>query len=326
MKFYKIAYIAVGVILLAACILTADKGLSQEDRQVYEQANRMQEEMQEHGFRNFILSEYKVRFFDGDYDYVMNGTEVIREDPVFQTFVGTAYEVEGEYQIVMPTLERFSQMFSILGAAGGLSQGSTSFETAAYGMEEHIATLWHEGFHAYQFTHYEENVLKLAVGLEGEGNPVLTAIDGDTAAVSLFEEGMGLLRTAYYEEDTELKIEILLHYLDKQQERAKLLAQSNTEMDLTAAERYYETIEGTARYMESLAYELQKGTGQTEVYYLGAFTYENGTDKYYSLGMLKCRILSQLTEGWEERFDFSQGIDEFFGETIFMGQLADYDI
>ena len=49
----KVLYGAVGILLAAACICTGEKKLSQTDRQIYEKACSLEQEMEMLGFSGF---------------------------------------------------------------------------------------------------------------------------------------------------------------------------------------------------------------------------------------------------------------------------------
>lgn len=50
----KVLYGAVGILLAAACICTGEKKLSQTDRQIYEKACSLEQEMEMLGFLVFL--------------------------------------------------------------------------------------------------------------------------------------------------------------------------------------------------------------------------------------------------------------------------------
>ena len=64
----KVLYGAVGILLAAACICTGEKKLSQTDRQIYEKACSLEQEMEMLGFSGFSVRDYRVRYYDGDCD------------------------------------------------------------------------------------------------------------------------------------------------------------------------------------------------------------------------------------------------------------------
>lgn len=129
----KVLYGAVGILLAAACICTGEKKLSQTDRQIYEKACSLEQEMEMLGFSGFSVRDYRVRYYDGDCDYVIAPSAdtytVTREKPKLDTFAGTIVKVGKEYQIVLPTYEKFKNFFAALDTVGSLQQQKEAGET-----------------------------------------------------------------------------------------------------------------------------------------------------------------------------------------------------
>lgn len=154
----KVLYGAVGILLAAACICTGEKKLSQTDRQIYEKACSLEQEMEMLGFSGFSVRDYRVRYYDGDCDYVITPSAdtytVTREKPKLDTFAGTIVKVGKEYQIVLPTYEKFKNFFAALDTAGSLQQqkeaGETVFALDSYRKETQATVIWHEAFHVWQ--------------------------------------------------------------------------------------------------------------------------------------------------------------------------------
>lgn len=314
MKTGKLLYGITGLALAIATAATGSYGLSERNQKIYEQAISLQPEVDKLGFQDFWLAEYKVRFFDGDVDYVVKDGAIKKEKPVFSTFVGTTYEVDGEYQVILPVVENFAEMFDLLGAADALSEGSVTFEKNTYGEAEHTATLWHETFHAYQMSHYQDQVMGLLQGKQfedGMENVIVEGVDSGKNMVSYFQEEAGLLRQAYFEQDQEEKKALIRDYLKLDQQRRELLSK-----DACVAEDYYETIEGCACYVESCIISSLKGKEEMEKQYIDHFAYSNGTGKYYKIGMLKCYLLNQTAQGWSGEYKFESSLNELLEEAV----------
>ena len=147
----KVLYGAVGILLAAACICTGEKKLSQIDRQIYENACSLEQEMEMLGFPGFSVRDYSIRYYDGDCDYVITPSAdtyiVTREKPKLDTFAGTIVEVGKEYQVVLPTYEKFKNLFAALDTAGSLQQqkeaGETVFALDSYSKETQATVIWH---------------------------------------------------------------------------------------------------------------------------------------------------------------------------------------
>ena len=154
MKIFHMLYGAAGVLLAAATVLTGNYGLSKKDMEIYDRAVGIEDAMAENGFCDLSPSDYKIRFFNGSCDYVVTEGEVAKEDAAFGTFVGTAYEIDGEYQVLLPTYENFSELFTMLNSVQSVSDGEMHFGEANYSEDAHAATLWHEAFHAWQLKNW----------------------------------------------------------------------------------------------------------------------------------------------------------------------------
>ncbi len=312
----SLVYILVGVVLVVLTIVTGKKGLSQTDKDLYARAIELDETVKGLGFHEFTISEYKVRFFDGNADYVVRGNVIQKEEAVFETFVGTTVEVNGEFQVLLPTYDRFSQMFTALAAAGNMAEGNFSFEEADYSTNAHIATLWHEAFHTWQFTNQFSKIEAMAMeaGMTEDtsySEIVLNEVDTNETLVLLFEQEMQLLHRILEEENTDVKKDLLEQVLLIQKERKTLL-----NMQATFVEQYYETIEGSAKYVEACIYKELEGEEAWMETYMAPFTYQNGSGKYYDIGMLKCLILDQIAPDWKEDFDVTVSMNVLLEQAL----------
>lgn len=140
--------VMLGVLIVTGYILTSNEGIGSEEKAVYEEALNMQEQVDDIGFSNFKLADFPVTMYDGKWDFVFYRGEITKRAPVLETFAGTAYPVEGQYEIIIPTLERMGSLQSIVGGVKGVVEGN------GYGKEEQIATIWHEAFHAWQLSNF----------------------------------------------------------------------------------------------------------------------------------------------------------------------------
>lgn len=308
MKIAKFIYGIIGVGLSISVAVTGSYGLSKENREIYQTAQNMQADMDKLGFDGFKLSELKTHFFDGDNDYVVYDGKITKEPPAFRTFVATAPKIDGTYQVVIPTFENFSKMFDLLNSVESVANGQLSFEEGIYGTNEHIATLWHESFHAYQFSRQEDGIMEMVIAsdrLENLGMETLIVnyVDSDSELVLLFSEEMDLLIKAYKANTDSQKLDYLSRAMNIEQKR-----KARMDDDVTSVEQYYQTIEGSACYVESHAYRLLKGSTAWENQYLVSFSYENGSGKYYRMGMVKWGLLHQLEGYWEN--DFTINLDQ----------------
>ena len=323
MKTWKIIYAAMGIILAAGSIATAKYGLSEVNRSIYQDALSLDAKMQEFGFEDFSLKNMKVRFYDGDCDYVVQtdaeGSMTIKkEKAILDVFAGTTVEADGQWQVLIPAYEQFSGLFDALGALGsyeqGMQEGSFAFSESDYSESSHAASIWHEAFHAWQAENWTEDVEKLmeqaeAGSVNTSGNTreeiIVNEVDSDKELSGLFTEEMQLLMKAYQTEQTEEKKELVEKALEIAERRKEKLTPA-----AKAMEYFLENYEGSARYVESMAYRELEGDSAWQEIYLSEFRYENGSGKYYDMGMVKCVLLDQLAEGWQKEFSDGAGLDE----------------
>ncbi|MCH5270817.1 MAG: hypothetical protein J1E83_08715 [Lachnospiraceae bacterium] len=285
----------IGILLFTSVLLTGTHGLGKEDRLCYETALSLQEEMSDLGFPNFMLTDYPMAFNDGKSDYVLtwqNGSyEVLKRAPYTDAFAATAVYVNDHYEVLVPTKERMSNLVGLMGGN--------------YENTEQAATIWHEAFHCWQFTHFKENILALIGNHSFEDadfgeNLIVSQYDANIQAVALWEKQSDLLSQALKESDTDNLRALMLEYKKLEEERIALLDDNTRRL-----ESYYITVEGTARYVEANAFKLLKEESFTDRYLANIAEYTKGTEKYYSIGMAQCFILDKLDENWKDHYDFS---------------------
>ena len=115
---FKIGYIAMGAVLAVGSIATGTYGLSKVNQEIYHTAVSLDGTVQDMGFQNFSLKDYKVRFYDGERDYVVQTNEedvpiITKEEAVLDVFAGTMMEVDGESQVLVPSYEQFAGLFDV---------------------------------------------------------------------------------------------------------------------------------------------------------------------------------------------------------------------
>ncbi len=312
----KALYIATGVILAVATVVTNTNGLSDRNIENYKNAAQMQEELAAQTFKDYQMTDYPVSFFDGTYDYVVTGgaqkQNIKRRKPVLGGFVGTAYEVEGHYEIILPTVEQFSGMVDMISATQIVStEGNDTRDRVDYGDEEHITTIFHEGFHAWQMSNFEQEIVECLQGRsfadENFGESLIVEeIDNNPIIVAYYEKEMALLKKILLSDSMEKMRAGLAEYKRIDNERKGLLSE-----DVLILEDYYERIEGTAYYIESKAYEMLKSQEAYQTYYVEPISaYTKGAHKYYSMGMVKCRIMDKINPGWQDTYTFAESLTE----------------
>lgn len=310
-----IPYILTGIVVLTGSIATGSWGLSDKDKAIYEMAAEQQDSVNAFGFEGFELADYPVTFFDGDYDYVVqpetDGYSVEKRMPVINTFVGTAYEVDGHYEVIVPTIDKFSEMFDILSAAttaGELSEHSDlSFEKDEYGEKEQVATIWHEAFHAYQMTKAEPQIEEVLAGHafseeDLQEGLIVKQVDENEEQRALYEEQMALLKEAVSTSEVDTLKEIIIQYKELEEERTALLSE-----EVRILEEYYKRFEGSARYVEAMVYRNLYSEEAFQARYIENLdVYQGGSGKYYGIGMAECLILDRLCGDWKAEYDFSE--------------------
>lgn len=315
---FKIFYAGVGVILAAGTILTGRHVLPETDERLYEDALSIGVEMDTLGFQGYRPEKYKVRIFDGTYDFVLYDGNMTRENAAFPALAATAQEVDGEMQVIVPVYDSLKNLIDIVDTAEGAAHGETSFQTGLYTSEAHIATIWHEVFHAWQSDHGFDEALAVWEADAGikydhttepeEDAPrysaeriIVDEVDANAQCRRLFEEEIRLMRDAYFfSEDNEEFREKVQEAVSLMTKRRKLLSD-----EALFAERYLCTIEGMARYAESFAYLAVTDDLSWETRYLRPFEYANGSGKYYEEGMWICLLLDRMVPGWQKDYSVS---------------------
>ncbi len=336
----KALAVVTGTALLAGWILTGKTGIGSEDKAVYEAAVKLQPEVDQLGFQDFRLENYPVAMYDGKKDSVFYQGKIEERAPVLETFAGTAYPVGDHFEVVVPTLEQMDGMMSLAGGIEGMTAGS------GYGKEEQIATIWHEGFHAWQMSSFAilgekmtaeeltaelENMDEGTTGKdageqdgESEEQILVKAVDQKADVKKAVAQEMKTLKaiadkgSALKGEESktgidEMKSAVLEYRKSEEQRRKGMPAEA------VKAEQRCELTEGTAYYVEANILKMQEGGGEAEYQkrYLDTLgQFEGGRGKYYRTGMAKCLILDQISPDWKRQIDFSKSLDELLDEAV----------
>lgn len=313
-----VLFFGIGIILFVATLLTKSRGLSEENINIYLEAIELQEQMKQLGFSSFSLQDYKVAFYDGESDYVIGkdegGFSIKKRKPVLDAFVCTAWETDGTYEVLCPVVEKFQNMVELLSASSMLEaakeEGELSLEET-YSKENHVATLWHEGFHCYQMTYFEKEVERLAKNMEKE-NLILEEVDQNPKVVDLYEKVLSLLEQAVKANNIDTVKDLVLQYKELEEERKSLLSK-----ECQSVENYYTVLEGSARYVEYQAYEALLSSEEAKKEYVDTISaYGAGSEKYYKIGMAQCMILDKLEPEWGKGYDFSRSFLELIEEKL----------
>lgn len=297
-----IAAAIIGTGLLAGFFATAPNGLSKANIEVCEMAYGLEKKDGCFGFENFFLTNYPIAFYDGDNDYRItrqNGEyRITKRPPVINSIVATAYEVNGEFEVLSPTIEKMSSLMGLMEAG-----------TAEYTTERHAVVLWHEAFHCYQMTDYSASIKNICPEINEQ--IIVEQADGSSRAAELLKMQMQLLEESVRADDIDKIRGNMIKYKQADEERRQLLSEG-----VTALENYYTIVEGTACYVEACAYrELLPESYDEE--YIGAISrYSSGSSKYYHIGMAQCIILEKLAPGKLSGYTFSKPITELVYEEL----------
>lgn len=191
--------------------------------------------------------------------------------------------------MLTPTIEKMSSLLGLLSKGNG-----------SYGADEHVATLWHEAFHCYQFTNYLENIESIPLVAVDE-SIITENADKNEQAVRLFERQSELLKKAVITDDIYKIREYIVEYKKLDGERKTLLSG-----EVNSIEDYYTRVEGTACYIEACVYKTLLPDNFDSNYIDNISTYGGGSGKYYKTGMAMCMILDTINPAWKDSYDFSE--------------------
>lgn len=269
-----------------------ETGLSETDKELYQQALALQSYVDTLGFQNLRLIDYPVTVYLDGADYVMQGdTLTKRQPPFFDHIHTTAREVEDHYEVFVPPYEEWREI---------VKKGANVDFTPS----RHINMIWHEAFHAYQLENYVKTTSEQFEFHHAEAEKTLD----DSAYRSLFITEQRLLDKAVSADGTVDLTELL-------NEWAVLIEQYNdllTDAQLEAV-ALYELVEGSAYYFESEIHRHLEGEKKYRKEYLAPFD-ENHFDhtptgRYYISGMKKLVLIERLNPNWKNGLTFSESVD-----------------
>lgn len=292
----------IGIGLLAGFFATSANGLSAANVDVCKTAVGLEGKDGCFGFENFFLTDYPVAFYDGDNDYRITWQSgeysITKRPPVIDSLVATAYEVDGEFEVLSPTIEKMSSFMGLMSAG-----------MVEYTSEHHAAVLWHEAFHCYQMTDYSASIKNICPEINEQ--IIVEQADGNSRAAELLKMQMQLLEASVRTDDIDKIRENMIKYKQADEERKQLLPEG-----VTALESYYTIVEGTACYIEACAYKELLPESYDEEYISAISRYDNGSSKYYRIGMAQCMILERLAPGKLSGYTFSKPMSELVYEEL----------
>ena len=302
-------YLLLGLVLLFFTIWTASIGLDPEDRKIYERAMALDARTGGFGFPNFSVHNYTVRISNGRMDEVVRNDEWHREKAAVDTLVATALKIGDEYEVILPTYRDFSTFFDFLNGLATAAGGGEYFTVDGYSEEFHIATLFHESFHAWQFSTMtaegQEKMEHLMAAGEDAEEIVTEEIDSVPKHRQSLQNELKYLYMADRAKDRGDLVAALAKALDEESARRERLSEA-----AVSAERFYETVEGTARYVESKTYLALTDVENYRRAYLNGDAYSEGAEKYYRIGMMKALLLDRLAPGWQKDFALPDDLSE----------------
>lgn len=312
----RILYILIGVTLTILVAYTASYGLDRESIEAYKLAMNMQSELGDIGFEGFDVSDFDVSFYAGNKDYVVhmnNGdVSVVKRKPVIDTFAGTIYDTGEAVQVIVPEYSKWDTFMSIANAAVDTNEflhgQDVMSKDAEYGVRSLAATIWHEAFHAYQYTEFDfmdENEYM-------QEQELSEMVDENERAEELYIQELDCLATAINEKDVQKRNAVVEKYLSASKARKALLPE-----DAVKSEVFYTLIEGSAYYVEGQVYKAVNGKGLYEKNYIAASReYTDGNAKYYNLGMLQCSLLDVMDKDWKKGYNFTKDFETLISEKM----------
>lgn len=307
-------FILTGITLTTIAVCTSDKGLSDVNKEAYKAFVNESNKVEELGFTNYETDDFKVRIFDGDNDYVgTSDGKWSKEKALLDVIAGTTLPVNDEYQAIVPSYEKMKGLTDIVGGIASLqNDGEEAFSNDTFTENMYTATICHEVFHSWQLTNFEDSIVNGSHSYNGDREAIiLNEIDTNEELKASVCKEAELLYKAYFENDTEQKYNLIKEALKESEERNVKLSENaaNTEY-------FVENIEGSARYIEAMAYKDLAGEEEFNDYYLGEFTYIDGSEKYYTLGFLRCLLLDQVNPGWQSEFTYDNGCTNILADVV----------
>lgn len=282
-KLRWIAYGLCGLLLVGGTVMTRPKEFDEKALDDYRDAIALEDSI-DTGFRGFSMQEIPIRFQEEKHDYVYKEGVLTKEKPWIDSIAATAVDVDGEWQIILPTPDRFQ---SLVGLAGAVS-GDLSAELSR---EEYIAMIWHEGFHAWQLGDHPAMQRMMEGGADQA--EMLKALDGETAKKEWMSAYVRHLEQAML--DTAALTALRQHL-----EEATTVFSEDELWTLRAME----TAEGSARYVENLVLSAQGGE-VSEEFYDG-----KGSEKLYRTGAALCHLLDGIDPEWKASYRFEHSLQE----------------
>ncbi|MBP7176322.1 MAG: hypothetical protein KBA53_08945 [Thermoclostridium sp.] len=322
MKKFLIVYSLIGIILVTLLICFSSTELPEINQTLYIKANQLSDRVTEEIWPGYSFKSYPVAIRKGNTDYVFHADKYIKRKAVLPIIAATAYKHEGEINIFMPSKVDMDSLGQI---AEGLSESQEQFFITGFTLDRegisddrYISMLFHEGLHAYQLEHFEDNLFNAMPDSLDENEEVLKLVDTDTTIKNLYaRENEALYDILQLHDKGELK-EKISRYLTIREERMHTFRQKygdgKTNL-LNLLENYYEKVEGTARYTEAQTARLLGDDDLYREYVQSLQVNMDGNEKYYRSGMATCLLFDELSTDWkEEVFSKPESMFELLAE------------
>jgi hypothetical protein len=310
MKKFRIIYTSIGVLLIILLIFTNSMKLPERNKELYEKACDIQNNMQKKTWEELSVRNYPVAIRKENKEYVFYNGEVKKRKSVLPVYVCSIFPVNNEINVLIPAFDEMNEIGNIV---EGLSDGNKllksqfGFNNNSISENNYISVLYHEAFHAYQFTNYEVMINKMADF--DNADKVIEKLDNNDSFKNLYKKEGEILYLAINEKEKDKVVNYIGKYIAARNKRTEILKGKLSNQDfktLVTAENYYELIEGTAAYVQLKTDEELKDMGLYKQNIDKLKEFSGKTQKYYKSGMAMCIILDKLDNSWKERI-FSEG-------------------
>lgn len=307
MRKFIFVCLVIGAALLLGLKYFSPSDISDIDKNRYNNALKLENTVENKVWKNFKVGKYPLAMRKGNNEYVFYNGDIKKRKAALDVYACTALEVDGKINIFMLPYEDIDSMMNPTGTF--ISQSNEN---------HYIATIFHEGFHAYQWDNFKEvfqqdflisdieaaNLLETVnTELYDEINSVLDKIDNEESIKTMYENEMKILYNGINEIDEFKKLEFAKKYIDQREKRNEILKErlDSREFEvLMLAEKHYELLEGTAHYIEIKTIELLKDKDRYEKLLDSLNYYHRNNIKYYKTGMGICILLDDLDSSWKD--------------------------
>lgn len=270
-----------GLSILTAFVTTTPISAMDENFEKYETSLQQQAIVDTMGFKDFSLQNYPVAVYKDGKETVFYEEKQEEREPILGSLAATSLQVGDHYEVFMPDYSDFS----LLLATNGESDHDIS--------NHYTTVFWHEAFHAWQMNGESISIEKDSLQIPDE----------NIAYQTWYVEDITLLFKALQVESSEDRASILDEW-NAHQEEFENLALNYTEKETI---QFYETIEGSAYYVESQLYQSLSREEAYQSYFLTLPSdYVKGESKLYTSGMMKYLLLDQLGVKWQSDFTIHQ--------------------